>query len=62
MDGLLEDHFISYPEECADALASLLVRLGLDAAVPPVAPEEVRTVAEAAVWLERRLGERGRPA
>lgn len=61
-DGLLEDHFITYPEECADVLGSLLVRLGLDAAVPSEAVWEVRTVADVALWLELRAGERRPPA
>lgn len=52
-DGLWDVHLISYPEDLADVLGALRVRLGRHDDVPPPPEGALRTVRDLSVWLER---------
>ena len=55
------DQRVTGPEGLADVLGALLVALG-GAAVPLEGTDELKTLADFCVWLERGAGARARPA
>lgn len=57
-----DDHWVTGPEELADVLGALLVALGRGSAVPSEGTDDLETLADVAVWLERGAGARARPA